>query len=330
MERIKIAQIGIGHNHGDAKMYAVRKFPELFEVVGWCEEDESWIEKRGNLPCYQGIPRMTREEILNYPGLEAILVETDVWRMMEAAEQCVSRGLHIHLDKPAGEDFDEYDRILTIAEKNHAIIQLGYMYRYNYAVQYILERVRSGEMGRVLMVHAEMNTEHPKEFKEWLNHFQCGDMYIFGSHLIDLVLLLQGKPDAIHAFPKRSGYEGCTSVDSALAVLEYPYGTSTVRATSIEPNGYGRRQLVVVCEGGTFEVKPFENPTHLYFTPARTKNAYALVREEIPIPVQGPGERYDGMAKDLYAFIREGKENPFGYEYERMLHRCILQACGIL
>ena len=33
-DKIRIGQIGIGHNHGEAKMLAVRKFPELFEVVG--------------------------------------------------------------------------------------------------------------------------------------------------------------------------------------------------------------------------------------------------------------------------------------------------------
>ena len=31
--RIKVAQIGIGHNHGSEKMRAVRKFPEDFEGV---------------------------------------------------------------------------------------------------------------------------------------------------------------------------------------------------------------------------------------------------------------------------------------------------------
>ena len=40
MKRIKLGQIGIGHNHGEAKMLAARKFPELFEIVGYAEENE--------------------------------------------------------------------------------------------------------------------------------------------------------------------------------------------------------------------------------------------------------------------------------------------------
>ena len=32
---IKIGRIGIGHNHGVGKMGSVRKFPHIFEVVGY-------------------------------------------------------------------------------------------------------------------------------------------------------------------------------------------------------------------------------------------------------------------------------------------------------
>ena len=64
MRKIKIGQIGIGHNHGEGKMKAVRKFPELFEVVGYAEENEEWIKARENLPAYQGLKRWSVEELL--------------------------------------------------------------------------------------------------------------------------------------------------------------------------------------------------------------------------------------------------------------------------
>ena len=47
MSKIRIGQIGIGHNHAEGKMLSVRKFPELFEVVGYSERDPAWLEKRG-------------------------------------------------------------------------------------------------------------------------------------------------------------------------------------------------------------------------------------------------------------------------------------------
>ena len=44
MKKIRLGQIGIGHNHAEAKMYAARKFPELFEIVGYAEENPRWVE----------------------------------------------------------------------------------------------------------------------------------------------------------------------------------------------------------------------------------------------------------------------------------------------
>ena len=103
MKKIKIGQIGIGHNHGGAKMEAVRKFPELFEVVGYAEENERWIEARGADSCYRGLKRLSVEEIIEQS--DAILVESDVWDLTKYAEICVKAGKHIHMDKPAGNAF---------------------------------------------------------------------------------------------------------------------------------------------------------------------------------------------------------------------------------
>ncbi|MBQ5590229.1 MAG: hypothetical protein IIU65_00955, partial [Clostridia bacterium] len=47
-----VLEIGIGHNHGESKMLTVRKFPKLFEVIGYAEENEEWIKKLGNLKRY--------------------------------------------------------------------------------------------------------------------------------------------------------------------------------------------------------------------------------------------------------------------------------------
>ena len=123
---IKIGQIGIGHNHGEAKMLAVRKFPELFEVIGYAEENEEWIQKRGHLEAYQGLKRLTVDEIIEQS--DAVLVETDVWNLTEIAQKCIDAGKHIHMDKPASGTLAEYKHLLDTAKAKKLVVQLGYMY----------------------------------------------------------------------------------------------------------------------------------------------------------------------------------------------------------
>ena len=55
---LKIGQIGIGHNHFD-KIKTIRKYPELFQLVGYAEENEDWVAQRGQLPYLQDVPRMS-------------------------------------------------------------------------------------------------------------------------------------------------------------------------------------------------------------------------------------------------------------------------------
>lgn len=64
MKRIRLGQLGIGHNHAEGHMEAFRRHPELYEIVGYTETDEAWIRRRGTLPCYAGVPRLSVEELL--------------------------------------------------------------------------------------------------------------------------------------------------------------------------------------------------------------------------------------------------------------------------
>ena len=74
-------------------MKAVRKFPELFEIVGYAEKNERWIEKSGTNKGYDGLPRMGVEEVLEKS--DAVLAESDVWELTKYAKMCIDACKHI-------------------------------------------------------------------------------------------------------------------------------------------------------------------------------------------------------------------------------------------
>ena len=200
MKKIKVGQIGIGHNHGEAKMLAVRKFPELFEVVGYAEENEAWIEKRGGLKGFMDLKRYSVDELIQ--KCDALLIETDVWDLTETAQKCIDAGKHIHMDKPASGTLEEYKQLLDSAKAKNLVVQLAYMYRYNPAVQKCFELIEEGKLGEIYSINAEMSTYHSAKYKKWLTNFGGGIMYILGSHLVDLVVYILGKPNGLASFLK--------------------------------------------------------------------------------------------------------------------------------
>lgn len=232
---LNIGQIGIGHNHGGAKMHAVRKRPDLFNVIGYAEEDENWISRRGDMEVYRDLPRLSVEEVIQRS--DAVLVESDVWNLTKYAQMCIDAGKHIHMDKPASGTLEEYEKLLSDAKRQSLVVQLGYMYRYNPAIKQCLAEAKCGNLGEIYSINAEMSTFHNVDYKQWLTNFEGGIMYILGSHLVDLIVYIMGEPDRVTTFFKHTKLDGIDFPDNNLAVLEYGNALARIFVSSVEVNG---------------------------------------------------------------------------------------------
>lgn len=89
------------------------------------------------------MPRLSVDEIIEKS--DVILVECDVWNLTKIAKICIDSGKHVHIDKPASGTLEEFEEMLNCAEKNHLTVQMGYMYRYNFAIQKCMEMIRSDQ-----------------------------------------------------------------------------------------------------------------------------------------------------------------------------------------
>ena len=78
---IRIGQIGVGHAHA-SKLSVYRNNPD-YEVVGIVEPDEQLRNAAQTRDPYRDLNWMTREQLLNTPGLQAVLVETQVRDLLE-------------------------------------------------------------------------------------------------------------------------------------------------------------------------------------------------------------------------------------------------------
>lgn len=324
---IKLGQIGIGHNHGAKKLEAARKFPSLFEIVGYAEPDEGWIGSRGKLSAYEGIHRMELEELIE--KCDALLIESDIWNLDKYAKMCLEAGKHIHMDKPSGASPEVFGEILSLAESKGLIVQMGYMYRYNNAIMKTFEKVKNGELGEIFSINAEMSTFHSPYYKEWLKNFNGGIMYILGSHLVDLIVYLLGEPKKTTSFLKSTGLDGIEFEDNNLAVLEYDKAIARIFVSSVEVNGWGRRQFMVSGSLGTIDIKPIENNCHMTYSDLEiAKNPYEDMKQIENVSDIPKDCRYDMMMQDFYSYIIGEKENPFTYEHEYKVQKVLSDIVG--
>lgn len=303
-------------------MEAVRKFPQLFEVIGYAEDNARWLEKRAEKKGYEGLPRLSIEEIIERS--DAILIESDVWDLTKYARMCVDAGKHIHMDKPASGTLEEYKYVLDTAKAKKLTVQLGYMYRYNPAVRKCFEHIQNGDLGQIYSINAEMSTFHKPEYKKWLTNFGGGIMYILGSHLVDLIVYILGEPKKITAFLKSTGLDGVEFEDNNLAVLEYDKALARIFVSSVEVNGFGRRQLMVSGSKGTVNICPLERPiTMTYSNTEIADKTYEDRKQILSFEDNTASGRYDEMMKDFHAYIIGEKQNPFTYEHDYLVQKVL-------
>lgn len=321
--RIKVGQIGVGHAHA-SKLSAFRASAD-YEVVGIAEPDEGLRKQAESQSPYRDLPWMTREELLNVPGLQLVLVETRVRDLLDNAEACVAAGKHVHLDKPAGESLPHYRRILEAARRKKLLVQMGYMYRYNPAVVLLREFLQRGWLGEVFEVHAVMSKVVDPGSRRGLAQYPGGILFELGCHIIDLVVGLLGKPQKVSPFPRHSSPLDDGLVDNMLAVLEYPKATATVRSTAMEVDGGERRHLVVCGTEGTFHIQPLDNPA-ARIALSKPRESYRRGLQDATFPKY---VRYVDDAADIARVLRGEKETAFSYDHDLAVQAAVLEGCGL-
>lgn len=337
MKKIRIGHIGVSHDHAGPVLQCVLSYPEIFEVIGWAEDNNANYERKIKTdPVYDTLPRFTSEELIAARP-DAMLVEGYELENLDVALRCVEAGIHVHLDKPAGADLEKFRRVLDVAKEKGVAVHMGYMYRYNNAVRYALDRIADGTIGEVWEVDAVMNTYHTPDKREWMHEFPAGDMFFLGCHMVDFIyLFMKRAPRAVHPFNRHSGEDGVDVCDRGCAVLDYGTSICTARATSTEIGGFARRQLVICGTKGTIEIKPLERKirgssalvSELRITTMEDTGGehYDDFSREIPLPpMKG---RYDDMMLEFSRIVRGEIENPYSYEYEYEVQKLVLAACA--
>jgi hypothetical protein len=116
---IKLGKIGIGHNHGNEKMTTAQKFPELFEIVGYAEENEEWISRRGDKPGYMNLPRMSVEEVIEKSDVLVVLSPDNPEMHVELCEKPLKSGKPTYIDKTFAPTLAEAKQIFKMAEEGN-------------------------------------------------------------------------------------------------------------------------------------------------------------------------------------------------------------------
>jgi predicted dehydrogenase len=324
MPKIKIGQIGTTHGHAIGKLEVLRNSPE-YEVVGIVEPDPKLQAQVIDKAPFRGLKWMSVEQLLNIPGLQAVAIETEPKHLLEHAETCVNAGLHVHLDKPAGESLIQFRRILDTAARRHLCVQMGYMYRYNPAVILMRDLLRKGFLGEPFEIHCVMSKVVDDSSRQKLAAYPGGMMFELGCHLIDVVVDLMGAPESVTSYSQHSGPQTDSLRDNMLAVFQYPKAIATIKSSALEVDGGSRRHIVLCGTEGTVHIEPLDSPKAIRLILAKERGKYRKGLQEI---VMEPYQRYVDDVADLAKVIRGEKTLQWSAIHDLAVQETVLRASG--
>ncbi len=324
--KIRIGQIGTKHAHAAGKMSSIRKLSDLYEVVGVVEPDPNRQQAMAESTTYEGLPWMTTEELLNQPNLDAVAVETEVRALVPTAQTCIEAGKHIHLDKPAGTSLSACRALHAAADERGLTIQMGYMLRYNPALQLLFQMVEDGWLGRITEISGAMGKNASDGTRQELAQYLGGGMFELACHIIDSTVTVLGKPDHVTAHNRRSYPEKDNFADNQLAVLDYPDAIATIRCNHIDPFGSPRRHFEVVGELGAFRINPLE-PPKIQLSLDRPRGEFRKGIQDVILP-RASG-RYDDEFRDLAKIVRGEKKLAWDSSHDLAVHETVLRASGM-
>ena len=193
----------------------------------------------------------TTEELSRSPEVDAVLVTTPNSCHLADVLAAVSAGKPVLCEKPMGMDAPECRKMIEAANKAGVELGVAQVFRFEESTAYFRERIKHGEVGRLLFARAEFSYPGRGHARTWINDRSIaggGPIADVGVHCIDaLRYILDDEPERVGAIASTDADSG--DVESA-AILSLEFKRSGLATVLVSTRGQYRTQLEFIGENG--------------------------------------------------------------------------------
>ena len=328
MAAIRMAQYGTKHGHAAGKMAAMRRNLDV-EVVGVFEPDpQRRLELAQQDGPYRGLHWFTDErDMLEDPTILAVASEGRNDESLDQTEEIVKAGKHVWYDKPAGDNWTQWQRTMALADEKGLMIQMGYMFRYHQGFQRIATWAKSGLLGEIFSIRAHMSTCIPESARQTMSVHAGGICYDLAGHMLDQIVWLEGRPKKVSSFLRNDGGMVPGFEDNTLIVLEYKGAIAFVDIAAMETRPMARRFEVYGRQGSAI-MQPFEPARRIRLCLERAKDGYREGEQFVPLSPQTRQTLYD-LELDAFLASITGKRPPTrSLQHELLVQETLLRSTG--
>lgn len=320
MKKIRLGIIGIGNMGSNYATKVTNGECPDFELVAVADINPnriSWAKENLN----ESVALFnTAEEMLDSGLLDACMVETPHYDHPHYAMECMKRGIHVMIDKPAGV-YTRQVREMNECAAKHPDVIFGVMFnqRTNCVYKKMKELIESGKYGNIRRTNWIITDWYrPQVYYDsgswratWAG--EGGGVLLNQSpHQLDLWQWICGMPKKVYANMKFGKWHDIEVEDDVTCFVEYENGaTGTFITTTGDACGSNRFEVQMdkaklLVEHNKLHVWEFEM-TEQEFSKTCTSPFGSMKIEEIPVELDGSNPQHTGVLNAWGKAILEGK-----------------------
>ncbi|HEX2275017.1 MAG TPA: Gfo/Idh/MocA family oxidoreductase [Acidimicrobiales bacterium] len=307
---VKIAIAGGGFGSKVA-LPAYKDLEEFEPVAVWSRRPERARELADDAGLELGTADF--DELISFPGLEAVHVATPVVKHLPFAVAAARRGLHVLCEKPLGDNMAEARQIVAAIKDAGVVGSVGYELRLKETRQHLIEHAREvfgkPRMVAISLVQSDHADPHSRPYT-WVHDATMGGGRLqgYGVHDLDMLLEILPPVEAIAAATE-VGVAVRTSGDDDGELLPVTAEDAYVILLQFRGGGLGVVSLVATARhdrGDVIELHGHEGTVRL---DADQRVWWGRADEELQC--EGPldnssTEAFKRLARNFWAAIREG------------------------
>jgi len=142
------------------------------------------------------------EDILKNPEVELVIINTPDELHYEMSKVALLAGKHVVVEKPMTQNSGEAEELITLAKSKGVIFTVFQNRRWDADFRTVKKVVEEAKFGRLVEFESHFDRYRtyiaPNTWKEIGNEY-VGVLYNLGSHMIDQIFVLFGRPEAVTA-----------------------------------------------------------------------------------------------------------------------------------
>jgi predicted dehydrogenase len=264
-DQVNLGIIGPG-SRGQSDMRSFLRVPGV-RIAAMCDIYEPRFDQARKITGEQTPAFKDYRQLLDFKGLDAIIVATPPCLHEEHVIASVGSGHHVYGEKDMALTVDACDRVVAAVRRSGKFYQIGTQYHYAPWYQEALRRIHSGKLGQVTHVYAYWHRNaswrrpvpDPKDPKlekliNWRLYKECsgGLLAELGTHEANFVNhAFDAIPESVMGMGDIVYWKDGREVpDNVQVVFRYP-GGRTFSFSSITTNRFEGEQIRVYGTGGT-------------------------------------------------------------------------------